>query len=135
MAHQAQQNSPGGTLGDFAKQLTHHIEQTERLKRGGVAPPGAFRALEDQLESYGAALDTITALYDQAAQTLEEAGEILGCAMDEDSADAMEPSQHPLDLFRNAEQEDGDIPAAVEDLTSSSQAVPVKPRGGKLRKF
>jgi len=138
MAAAAQQTTPGGLLSDFAKQLNQHIELSQRLAAAGEAEPGAFRRQEDLLESFGAALDTLTALYDNAAQTLEDTGELLGCAMDEDSADAVEPGANALELFQNAEQEhsgeEADEPG-FGDLTASTQAMPVAPRGAKLRKF
>jgi len=134
VATSTQPGGPGGSLSAFASRLSSHINRSTEIIRAGHAGPGVFRALENELESCGAALDTLTALYDEAAQTLETAGEALGVPMDA-SDDDNRPTA--LDLFReNAVEElpDEDINDAGEDLASSSQAVPVEPRSQKLRK-
>jgi len=135
VATAAQPRGPGLTLSDFANQLSSHIKRSNELIRAGHAGPGLFRQLENELESAGAALDTITALYDEAATTLEAAGEALGVPMDASDND---DGPTGLELFReNAIEElpDDSDEAAGEDLASSSQAVPVDPRGRKLRKY
>jgi len=132
VATAAQPHRPGLSLSDFASQLSQHIKRSNELVRAGHAGPGLFRQLENELEAAGAALDTITALYDEAANALETAGEALGVPMDASDND---DGPTGLELFReNAEEENGDEQGGGY-LTSSSQAVPVEPRGRKLQKF